>query len=132
MTIELWALVWSGLLLLVLILASAVGNVNAMGQEWGIGNREVPAKGEGWAGRARRAYLNLMENLVVFGAAVIPAHIAGTHTGLTVLGAQIFLIARIIHAVVYLGGWTFLAIRTLAYFAGVIGTALIYYALITG
>jgi uncharacterized MAPEG superfamily protein len=131
MTIELWAVAWTGLLLLVLILLSAVGNVQAMGNEWGIGNREVPAKGEGWAGRAKRAYMNLMENLVVFAAAVVPAHIAGVHTSLTVLGAQLFLIGRIVHAVVYLGGWTFLALRTLAYFAGVAGTIMIFIALMT-
>lgn len=131
MTVELTAIVWSGILLLVLILVSAFGNVGAMGHAWGIGNREEQAPSTGWQGRAKRAYMNLLEQLVVFSALAIPAHLAGIHTGLTVLGAQLFLAGRIAHAIVYLLGWTFISIRTLVWLVAVVGTVIFAYAVVS-
>ena len=65
MTVELSVLAWSSVLLLVLILISANANLSAMGMAWGIGNREEASTASGWGARARRAYLNLLENLRV-------------------------------------------------------------------
>lgn len=131
MTIELWALVWSGVLLLVLILISAYGNVSEMGQAWGVSNRDAQPTGAGWPGRAKRAYMNLLEGLVVFSAFAIPAHLIGVHTSLTVLGAELFLAGRVAHAIVYIAGWTFIAIRTLVWLVAIVGTVLVGYAVIT-
>ena len=130
MTVELSVLAWSSVLLLVLILISANANLSAMGMAWGIGNREEASTASGWGARARRAYLNLLENLVIYGGLVVTAHLANVHTDLTILGAQLFMAGRIVHAIVYVAGITFLGIRTLAYFAGVIGTLLIAYELL--
>ncbi len=131
MTVELSAIVWSGILLLLLILISAFGNVRAMGQAWGIGNREEQAPGTGWAGRAKRAYMNLLEGLLVFSAIAIPAHLAGIHSGLTVLAAQLFLAGRVAHAIVYLLGWTFISIRTLVWLVSIVGIVIFAYAVVT-
>jgi uncharacterized MAPEG superfamily protein len=128
MTPELTFLLWSTALLFVQIVISAASNVRAMGQPWGIGNREVAATSEGFPGRAKRAYMNMLENFVLFAAVVLIAQAAGIHTNLTVLGAEIFLIARVVYAIVYLAGWTFISIRTIAWLAGVIGTILVFYA----
>jgi uncharacterized MAPEG superfamily protein len=125
MSVELSMLMWSGVLLLVLIVISANANIMAMGMPWGFGNRDEAATPEGWGARAKRAYMNHLENTVVFAAIVIPVSLAGISNEMTVLGAQIFLGARILHAIVYVGGITLLALRTLAYFAGLIGTVLI-------
>lgn len=130
MTLELWVLFWSTALLLLLILISAAGNMRAMGPDWGVGNREEQASSAGWAGRAKRAYMNLLENLVIFGAFVLVAHLAGIHNSLTLWGAELFLVGRIVHAVTYLFGITFLALRTLGYFAGVIGCVLLFLAIL--
>lgn len=131
MTVELSALVWSGVLLFALILISAAANVKAMGQPWGISNRDDAVPGSGFAGRAKRAYMNLLEQLVVFAAIAIPAHAAGIHTGLTVLAAQLFLAGRIAHAIIYLAGWTFISIRTIAWLVALVGTGIYIYAVVT-
>lgn len=129
--VELWVLVWSGVLLFLLIMVAATGAIMSKGMDWGASNRDEAPATTGVAGRARRAYMNLLENLVLYGAVAIPAHLAGVHTELTVLGAQIFLVARVLHAIIYTAGITVASLRTLAWFAGVVGTALIFYALVT-
>ncbi len=131
MTIELTMLAWSTVLLIVLIMTSANANVMAMGMAWGFGNRDEPANVTGWAARARRTYLNHLENLLIFGLLVIVAHLANVHSDLTVMGAQLFLGARIVYAGLYIAGISALGSRTLAYFAGLVGTLLIAYAVLT-
>ncbi len=125
MSVELSMLMWSGVLLLVLIVTSVIANLMSMGLGWGFGNHDETAAPAAWGARAKRAYMNLMENLVIFAAVLLPVSLAGISNDMTVLGAQIFLIARIVHGLVYVAGITLLAIRTLAYFAGVGGTILI-------
>lgn len=125
MSAELSMLMWSGALLLVLILTSANANLMSMGLTWGIGNRDETATPPAWGARAKRAYMNLMENLVVFAAVLLPVSLSGISNDMTVLGAQIFLVSRLVHAAVYVAGITVLGIRTLAYFGGIAGTVII-------
>jgi len=125
MSVELSMLMWSGVLLLVLVVISANANILAMGMSWGFGNRDEAATPEGWGARAKRTYINHLENTVIFAAIVLPVSAAGISNEMTVLGAQIFLGARIVHALVYVGGITFFGLRTLVYFAGVAGTVMI-------
>jgi uncharacterized MAPEG superfamily protein len=87
------------------------------------GNRENVPEPKGAAGRGVRAHRNLIENLVPFAIAVLIAHVMGISNNITVAGALIFLIARLVHAVTYLTGIT--GVRSLAYIAGVCGTALV-------
>ncbi|MFZ3033354.1 MAG: MAPEG family protein [Parvibaculum sp.] len=131
MTVELSAIVYSGILLLILITISAAANVSAMGMEWGVGNRGDTPSGDGFKGRAKRAYMNLLEQLVIFSAIAIPAHMAGIHSSLTVLAAQLFLAGRVAHAIVYLLGWTFIGIRTLVWTVALVGTIILAYAVCT-
>jgi len=102
-----------------------------MGMAWGFGNRDEPASVTGWGARAKRTYLNHLENLVVFGLLIIIAHLANVHNDLTVMGAQLFLAARIVYAILYIAGISALASRTLAYFVGLIGTIMVAYAILT-
>ncbi|MGV8997073.1 MAG: MAPEG family protein [Parvibaculaceae bacterium] len=131
MTVELSAIVYAGALLLLLILISAATNVSAMGQAWGTGNREAQPSAEGLKGRAKRAYMNLLEQLVVFSALAIPAHIAGIHSSMTILAAQLFIVGRVLHAIVYLAGWTFISIRTLVWVVALVGTFIMAYEVLT-
>lgn len=131
MTVELSAIAYSGILLLLLIIISAASNVVAMGQPWGVGNRENAPSADGFKGRAKRAYMNLLEQLVVFSAIAIPAHLAGIHSSLTVLAAQLFIAGRVAHAIVYLAGWTFISIRTLVWTVALVGTFIYAYAVLT-
>lgn len=131
MPIELSVLVWSAALLFILIVVYANANVSAMGMQWGIGNRDEGSTATGAGPRAKRAASNLIENLLIYACLVIPAHLAGIHTSLTVLGAELFLIGRVVHALVYTTGLTFLGIRTIAWAVAVIGYLIIFYEIVT-
>jgi uncharacterized MAPEG superfamily protein len=69
-----------------------------------------------WADRLKRAHVNAIENLAVFAALVLAANAAGVHTQGTALASQVYLWARVAHAVAY----TFAIpwVRTLAFTAG--------------
>ena len=91
------------------------------GFAWGLGNRDTPAPPglPAWAERARRAHANLVENLVVFAALVLTAHVAGRTNSMTALGAQLFFWGRVAHFATYTGGlvpW-----RTLAFSVAIVG-----------
>ena len=58
----------------------------------------------GFAGRARRAHLNMIENMVLFTALVLVAAVAGKANATTAMGAMIFFWARLAYAVIYLAG----------------------------
>jgi uncharacterized MAPEG superfamily protein len=74
-------------------------------------------------GRGARAHHNLIENLIPFAGVVVAARLAGRVSPLGTLGAEIFLAARLVHAITYVFGVR--VIRTLAYNVGVFGTALV-------
>jgi uncharacterized MAPEG superfamily protein len=118
-------LMWSGVLLLVLIVMSANAGIMSMGLPWGFSNRDEAANLEGWGARTKRCYMNHLENTVIFALILLPISLSGISNEMTVLGAQIFLGARVVHALIYVSGITLLGLRTLAYFAGIIGTVMI-------
>jgi uncharacterized MAPEG superfamily protein len=57
---------------------------------------------EGAGARTYGAQLNAWEALVVFGLAVVVAHLAGADPGASSLASVIFLVARVLHAVFYI------------------------------
>ena len=90
MTTELTLLAWSALFC-TLLTFPAIGALTRIpgGFAWGLGNRDRPL-GDGlppWAERARRAHMNMVENLAPFAAVVLIAHVAGRNNDLTALGA---------------------------------------------
>lgn len=54
-----------------------------------------------WAARLKKAHTNAIENLPIFAVAVLVAHAIGVSTEVTVLAAQAYLGARILHAIGY-------------------------------
>jgi len=124
MTAELWSLVWSAVLLLVLILLASTANTRVKSVAWNAGNRDDPAPSTGWPGRADRAYHNMLETLPIFIILVLVAHVANIHSANTVLGAQLYLWGRIAHAVLYHVGVAY--VRTLAWLVSIVGLALIF------
>jgi uncharacterized MAPEG superfamily protein len=129
MTPELWMLVYSGLLLFVLIITTAVANGVAGNGPWAGSNRDTPAPKPMpvWGGRANRAYVNMQETLPIFIIAVIAAHLAGVSTSHTLLGAQLYFWGRLAHAVIYIAGIPY--IRTVAWLVSIVGIALILFSL---
>src|SRR6266851_542943 len=128
MSPDLQYLLFSIILCFVQMLIAATGANTQVGLPKLAGNREGLAEMVGWAGRARRAHLNMIENLVLFAALVLIAAVAGKTNATTAMGAMIFFWARLAYAVIYLIGIPWL--RTLAWFVGVIGMVMIAWALL--
>jgi uncharacterized MAPEG superfamily protein len=92
------------------------------------GNREGLPPFPGWAGRANRAHHNMLESLVLFAALVLIAVVSGKTNSTTLLGAQIFVWARLAYALVYVAGIPWL--RTLVWLVSVVGMILIFFQLL--
>ncbi len=124
MTTDLTMLVATGLLCLLIPMIYLVGELQTPGGlEWGIGNRAEPLKLPEWAARAKRAHLNLVENLAPFAILVLVAQASGKANGWTALGAQIFFWGRVAHLAVYTAGIT--GVRTAVFFVATAGEVLI-------
>jgi uncharacterized MAPEG superfamily protein len=128
MSPDLKYLLFSVLLTFVQVLIAAAAANQVVGPNTLAGNREDLPVLSGFAGRARRAHLNMIENMVLFTALVLIAAIAGKANATTAMGAMIFFWGRLIHAVIYLLGIPWL--RTLAWAVSVIGMAMIAWVLI--
>lgn len=129
MTTDITMLIASAVLTVLLALPYTMGHLFTRGLYVMAGNREDFPPATGWIGRAHRAHLNMVENVVPFGLLVLAAAASGKADAWTALGAQVFFYARIAHAVVYILGVPWL--RTLAWFGGVIGMALVLYGIVT-
>jgi uncharacterized MAPEG superfamily protein len=119
------ALVWSGILTFLMLLAASLIRAEAWtppGFLVALGNRENLPAPVGLAGRADRAARNMLEAMVLLAAAVLAAHIAGKASQ-AATGATIFFWARLVFWPVYLAGIVYL--RTAVWFVGVIGLILI-------
>jgi uncharacterized MAPEG superfamily protein len=128
MSLDLKYLLFSVLLAFVQVLIAAASANQQVGLSTLAGNREGMAELTGFAGRARRAHLNMIENMVLFTILVLVAAIAGKANAMTAMGALIFFWARLAYAVIYLIGIPWL--RTLAWFVSVIGMVIIALQLI--
>jgi len=125
---ELMLLVWAGVLTLAQALVAAQGAFGQVGLVTLAGNREGMAEIKGWGGRAARAHRNMLENLVLFAVLVLVAVAAGKTNATTLLGAQMFLWARVAYAVVYVAGIPWL--RTAIWGVSVAGLVMIFLQLI--
>jgi uncharacterized MAPEG superfamily protein len=124
MTTDLWMLVWTTLLCVLMPMVYVAGELNAPGGvEWGLGNRDTAFELPPWAARAKRAHMNLLENLLPFAALVLVAHVAGKANAMTALGATIFFWSRLAYAIVYTAGVK--VVRTVIFFIGSAGLLLI-------
>jgi len=119
------ALVWSGILTLVMLLVASGFCAKVWepgGAQVAFGNREGVPPALGMAGRADRAAKNQMEAMVLFLALVLAAQVAGKGTQ-AAYGATIFFWARLVYWPVYLAGIIYL--RTLIWFVSLFGLFLI-------
>jgi uncharacterized MAPEG superfamily protein len=128
MSPDLKYLLLSTILCFVQVLIAATGANQQVGLPTLAGNREGLSELKGWAGRAKRAHLNMVENLVLFAALVLIAAASGKANATTAMGAMIFFWARLAYAVIYLIGVPWL--RTLAWFVSVMGMAMIAWVLL--
>jgi uncharacterized MAPEG superfamily protein len=123
MSMDLKYLLFSVLLAFVQVLIAAAAANQVVGLNTLAGNRDDLPVLAGFAGRARRAHLNMIENMVLFTALVLVAAVANKVNAMTATGAMIFFWARLAYAVIYLLGIPWL--RTLAWFVSVVGLVII-------
>lgn len=123
MTPDLQMLVWSAALALVQMLIAVIGATGQVGLPMLAGNRDNVPPQTGWAGRAQRAHLNMLESLAIFAIVVLVAHVAGRANEMTALGAALFFWGRLAYALVYLAGVPWL--RTLVWAVSVAGIVLV-------
>jgi uncharacterized MAPEG superfamily protein len=120
MTPDLSLLIWSVVLAFVQVVIAAAAANAQVGLPELAGNRENIGPLTGLAGRAHRAHRNMMENLPLFIALVLVAHIANAPS---LLGEQLFFWGRLAYAVVYLIGIPW--VRTVMWAISVVGMILI-------
>ena len=123
MSPDLKYLLFSVILMFVQMLVAATGANQQVGLSMLAGNRESLPAMTGWAGRAKRAHLNMMENMVLFAELVLIAAVANKANAMTALGAMIFFWARLAYAAIYVACIAWL--RTVALFVSVIGMVMI-------
>lgn len=123
MSPDLKYLLFSVVLTAVQMLIAAAAANQVVGLTRLAGNRDSMPEYTGFAGRAKRAHLNMLENMVLFTALVLIAAVAGKANATTAMGAMLFFWARLVYAVVYLVGVPWL--RTVVWFVSVIGMIMI-------
>jgi len=113
MTSELMSLSWILALHLVIWIPYILNLIAVRGLVDAVGYPDNPPPMAPWAERMKAAHYNAVENLVVFAALVLMAHVLGISNDTTVLACQVYFWARLAHALLYTFGvpWG----RTLAF-----------------
>lgn len=98
------------------------------GYIWAAGSRDSPKPPlSGIAGRMERAYRNFMETFPFFAALVVMSVAMGRAGGLTLLGAELYFVGRVLFWFLYVFG-VFL-VRSLAWNIATAGIFVMLYAL---
>lgn len=130
MTIELWMLLASVGMLMAGIVFQGVTGLVAFGALRQAGARDEARDNPKLVGRGARAVQNQLESLAMFTPVVLIAHVTDTHTVTTVMGAQLYALARVAYMPSYWLGIPF--IRTMLFTAGLVGTVMVAWPLLTG
>jgi len=124
MTIELQMLFCALALGVVQLLIAVLAGVGTRGMPWAAGPRDVAGAPFGKiAGRLDRAYWNFLETFPFFAAAVLLIHAADKSTANSVLGAEIYVWARLLYIPAYVIGVPF--VRTLVWVASFVGILMV-------
>lgn len=123
MSTDLYMLVLAVVLTLAQMLVAVTGALVQVGLPKLAGNRDGMDAFEGWVGRAQRAHRNMLETLPLFAAVVLVTAVAGKADATTAMGAEVFLCARAVYALVYIAGIHWL--RTLVWGASMVGLVMI-------
>lgn len=115
---------------LLLVVASLIGPKawTLTGLRFAFSNRSDPTAASAFAGRADRTARNTLENFVLFAAIALVAHASGSTNPRILLGAQLFLCARLVYIPLYYLGIPYL--RTASWVASIVGLGLMLSALL--
>jgi uncharacterized MAPEG superfamily protein len=113
---------------IVQLLIGFLPSLGARGMPWALGPRDEGGAPLGkFGGRLERVYRNFLETFVFFAAAVLLAHALDKSTPNSVLGAQIYVWARLLYIPAYVFAIPFL--RTLIWTAGFVGILMVMSAI---
>ncbi len=107
MTTDLTMLAWTTGLTLVFWLPYIVAHIGNVGLIPALTYRADDTPLPDWAGRAKKAHYNAIENLAPFAALVVVAHLAGAANEATAAAAVTFFWARVAHFILYTAGVPF-------------------------
>jgi len=96
------------------------------GMQAGLSNRDNLSAATPMGARAERAAANTKESFILFLALALTAHLAGVGEH-ALLGAQVFIWARLLYLPVYISGITYL--RSAVWVVGIAGLAMMALAL---
>jgi uncharacterized MAPEG superfamily protein len=129
MTIELTLLGWTFVLALVQILMVAQYRTRETGLRYNMGPRDTPGPAMGIiTGRLHRAQNNLFETLPLFATAILIAHVAGREGPMTLWGAWMYFLGRVVYLPLYALGIPVL--RTLTWVVSMLGLIMIIVAIL--
>jgi uncharacterized MAPEG superfamily protein len=126
MTTDLRMLIYATVLTWIMLFTASVLRTHSWtpsGMKVGFGNRDDVPEPTPLAARADRAAKNMLENLVLFVAAMVAVRLSGADPQRVSLGAQLFFYARVVYFGVYLAGIAYL--RTLVWAISLIGIAMV-------
>lgn len=123
MPIELQLLVWSAVLALIQMLVAVAGAQAQVSLPVLAGNRDDMPPLTGWAMRATRAHLNMLESLTMFAILVLVGFATDRLNETTALGANLFFWGRVAYSFIYLAGIPWL--RTLVWGVSFVGLLVI-------
>ena len=130
-SVELQILFCAILLGILQLLLTAVMGVSHAGLAWAAGPRDEARAHPGRiAGRLERAFENFLETFPFFAAAVLLVHALDKSTHTSVLGAQIYIWARLFYVAAYVIAIPYL--RTLIWAASLVGILMVLAALWPG
>jgi uncharacterized MAPEG superfamily protein len=123
-SVELQSLFCAILLGLAQFVIAILASIGGRGLAWAAGARDEgwPAIGK-FGGRLERAWRNFLETFPFFLAAVLLAHALGKSSPTSVLGAEIYLWARLLYVPAYVIAIPF--VRTLIWTASIIGILMV-------
>jgi uncharacterized MAPEG superfamily protein len=130
-SVEMQILFCSILLGIIQLVLAVVTGVRSAGLAWAAGPRDEARAHPGKiAGRLERAFENFFETFPFFAAAVLLVHALDKSTHTSVLGAQLYIWARVLYVPAYVIAIPF--VRTLIWSASLIGILMVLAALWPG
>lgn len=129
MSTELTMLAYVAGLTVVLWIPYILANIVKAGPAAALTYRADTADLTGWAGRAKRAHYNAIENLAPFAALVLVAHAAGVENQATATSAVVYFWARVAHYLLHVAGVPLA--RTLAFTVGWLAMLCIFWQIVS-
>lgn len=125
---EMGYLALASILLLVQLVLQASLLTRQLGRDYNVSPRDERRQVTGLAGRAERAFANLMETFPLFAAVALALEVSGKADGWTALGAGLYFWARVAYLPLYLAGIAYW--RSVVWIAATLGIVIMLWQLV--